>query len=254
MGREKIDGGSVVEIRNVIEIAVTHLGRRVKRVAHLLPSDFADLRHALGFKWNKVGEGEAARWVRTDKSIAAATLKRRIIHVRAMFRWAGPDGEKLIPAPSYGDEFALVSDATVASRKRSASGSTARSGSRSIRSCRSSTRWTNSCRRCSCCRLNCGFTAVDCASLPWSAVDMAGGWIDFARVKTGVERPRVKLWPETVEALQHVRKLKLSPAPGWADIVVHQDKDDQGQKIGDPIRSRNACSSRRAGGPGSSAR
>ena len=50
---------------------------------------------------------------------------------------------------------------------------------------------------------NCAYGAADIASLPTSALDLSGGWLDFARVKTGIPR-RAKLWPETTEALRAV--------------------------------------------------
>ena len=49
--------------------------------------------------------------------------------------------------------------------------------------------------------LNCGFGNSDVATLPQSALDLDGGWVDFPRPKTGIHR-RVPLWPETVEALR----------------------------------------------------
>jgi integrase len=49
--------------------------------------------------------------------------------------------------------------------------------------------------------LNGGLGNTDCATLPQNAIDLAGGWIDFPRPKTGIER-RIPLWPETVEALR----------------------------------------------------
>ena len=49
--------------------------------------------------------------------------------------------------------------------------------------------------------INCGFGPADCSRLTIDAVDLDGGWIDFARPKTGIER-RCPLWPETVEALR----------------------------------------------------
>jgi integrase len=235
LSRGQLDGGSLAEIRSVVEVAVTHLGPS-KRVGHLLPSDFADLREALGFRWVREGEGEAARWKRTGVRVQPATLKRRIVHVRAMFRWAGPNGEKLVGAPAYGDEFKLVSDATVTKAQKA---SERKHGVK---------RWEvadigrifnaldEQLQAMFLLSINCGFTAADCAALPWAAVDLGGGWIDFARVKTGVERPRLKLWPETVEAMRHVEALKLSPAPGWAEFVVHQDRGDTGEVIGAPVK------------------
>lgn len=49
--------------------------------------------------------------------------------------------------------------------------------------------------------INCAFGQTDVASLPTSAVDLAGGWVSFPRPKTAMPR-RCKLWPETVAALR----------------------------------------------------
>jgi len=49
--------------------------------------------------------------------------------------------------------------------------------------------------------VNCGFGNADCGSLPFAALDLDNGWIDFPRPKTGIER-RCPLWPETVAALR----------------------------------------------------
>ncbi len=58
--------------------------------------------------------------------------------------------------------------------------------------------------------INCGFGQSDVSSLPQTALDLDGGWIDYPRPKTGVER-RCPLWPETVEALR--RSLVSRPEP-----------------------------------------
>jgi integrase len=49
--------------------------------------------------------------------------------------------------------------------------------------------------------LNCGFGNHDCATLPFTAVDLDAGWIDYPRPKNGIER-RCPLWPETIGALK----------------------------------------------------
>ncbi len=49
--------------------------------------------------------------------------------------------------------------------------------------------------------LNAGFGNHDIATLPLSALDIDGGWVNFARPKTGIPR-RCPLWPETVAALR----------------------------------------------------
>jgi integrase len=49
--------------------------------------------------------------------------------------------------------------------------------------------------------INCGFGNNDCGRLPLSALDLKGGWVDYPRLKTAVER-RCPLWRETVNALR----------------------------------------------------
>jgi len=49
--------------------------------------------------------------------------------------------------------------------------------------------------------INCGFGNADCGTLPLAALDLDGGWHNYARPKTGIER-RCPLWPETVDAIR----------------------------------------------------
>lgn len=58
--------------------------------------------------------------------------------------------------------------------------------------------------------INCGFGNNDCATLPITAIDLDGGWINFPRPKTHVER-RCPLWPETVKALRVALAKRPSP-------------------------------------------
>jgi integrase len=239
--RGQITGGSLNDIRQAIEIAVAHMGKK-KLVRHLMPDDFADLRHALSFVWRKEGEGESAKWVQTGERIGPSLLKKRIIHVRAMFNWAGPDKAKLLSErPSYGDDFRLVSDATVlkAQKNKERQHGAKRWEVDEIESIRNALKNEPQLLAMFMLSINCGFTAADCAALPWSSVDLKKGWIDFARVKTGVDRPHIALWPETVAALKLVKELELSPAPGLADLVVHQPRGDNGEAIGEPIRLKD---------------
>jgi integrase len=67
--------------------------------------------------------------------------------------------------------------------------------------------------------VNCGFGNSDCATLPLSALDLAGGWVDFARPKTGIGR-RCPLWPETVDALRETLAKRKEPKKAeHADLV-----------------------------------
>ena len=58
--------------------------------------------------------------------------------------------------------------------------------------------------------INCGFGNSDCGTLPQKALDLASGWIDYPRPKTGVGR-RCPLWPETVQALREAMASRLEP-------------------------------------------
>lgn len=58
--------------------------------------------------------------------------------------------------------------------------------------------------------VNCGFGNHDVGTLPWSVVDLEGGWIDYPRPKTGVAR-RCPLWPETIAALKAWKELRPEP-------------------------------------------
>jgi integrase len=51
--------------------------------------------------------------------------------------------------------------------------------------------------------INGGLGNTDCATLTLSALDLKAGWLDLARLKTGIER-RIPLWPETIKALKAV--------------------------------------------------
>jgi integrase len=58
--------------------------------------------------------------------------------------------------------------------------------------------------------INCGFGNADCGNLPLTAVDLASGWVDNPRSKTGIPR-RCPLWPETVQALKDALAARPEP-------------------------------------------
>src|SRR5690348_6825814 len=57
--------------------------------------------------------------------------------------------------------------------------------------------------------INCGFGNHDCGTLPISAIDFKGGWIDYPRPKTAVER-KYPFWKETIAAIK--KAIKTRPA------------------------------------------
>jgi integrase len=58
--------------------------------------------------------------------------------------------------------------------------------------------------------INAGFGNSDCGNLPLSALDLEGGWVDYPRPKTGINR-RCPLWPETVAALREALAKRPTP-------------------------------------------
>jgi integrase len=60
--------------------------------------------------------------------------------------------------------------------------------------------------------INCAFGQTDISALPIGAVDYETGWIEFARVKTGIHR-RIPIWPETIKSLKLVLKDRKKKTP-----------------------------------------
>lgn len=58
--------------------------------------------------------------------------------------------------------------------------------------------------------INGGLGNTDIALLPIDAVDLKGGWLDYARAKTGVGR-RIPLWAETIKAIKAVISKRNNP-------------------------------------------
>ena len=66
--------------------------------------------------------------------------------------------------------------------------------------------------------VNCGYGNHDVATLPLRALDLDGGWVNYPRPKTEVDR-RCPLWPETVEALRAWLAVRPEPKPGAEGLV-----------------------------------
>jgi integrase len=65
---------------------------------------------------------------------------------------------------------------------------------------------------------NCGFGNNDVGRLPLSALDLDGGWVNYPRPKTGIER-RCPLWPETVATIREALA-KRPAAKNEADAAL----------------------------------
>lgn len=67
--------------------------------------------------------------------------------------------------------------------------------------------------------INCGLGNADCGTLPYSAVDLARGVLDFPRPKTGIPRRGI-LWPESIAAIQEAQASRPEPkSAAHADLV-----------------------------------
>jgi integrase len=67
--------------------------------------------------------------------------------------------------------------------------------------------------------VNCGLGNADCGRLPRAALDLERGWLDYPRLKTGMDR-RCPLWPETVRALREALARRPEPKdPADAELV-----------------------------------
>jgi integrase len=67
--------------------------------------------------------------------------------------------------------------------------------------------------------LNCGFGQNDAANLPLGALDLEGGWVNFPRPKTAIDR-RCPLWPETTAALREAISVRPDPKDDADDRLV----------------------------------
>src|SRR4029079_6661215 len=67
--------------------------------------------------------------------------------------------------------------------------------------------------------INCGFGNADCGNLPVAALDLDGGWVNYPRPKTGINR-RCPLWPETVQAIRGTLAERRTPKDPNHDVLV----------------------------------
>lgn len=58
--------------------------------------------------------------------------------------------------------------------------------------------------------INCGLGNTDCGNLEYRHLDLKGGWLNYPRPKTGINR-RAKLWRETIEAINEAVADRPSP-------------------------------------------
>jgi integrase len=178
------------DYKRMADEAVAHLGK-ARLVADLDPDDFAGLRNKLAKKWGP------------------HLLKKALQYVRSIFKHGYESG--LIERPvRFGPGFKRPSMKTL--RLHRAEQGPRLFTAEEIRRLLGAAR--QPLRAMILLGINCGFGNSDCGNLPRSALDLATGWIDHPRPKTGVAR-RCPLWPETVQALHEA--LAERPCPKKAE-------------------------------------
>ena len=168
------------EYETTCKVIQAHFGKR-RPVASLTPTDFVGLRTALSKR--KTG----------TTPLGVATLKRRLTVARMIFADQRRECRRALKAPPQ----RLL-------RER------ARERGRLLYSAADVRKLVKAAdphlKAMILLGINCGFGPKDCCTLP--ANEIEGGWHNFARPKTGVER-RCPLWPETVKAIEAVRGKRL---------------------------------------------
>lgn len=179
---------------------------RDRRILAMSPDDWADLRHKLETEPRKGDPKQRRRGPDyLDKSIAA---------IRAMAKWA--EGNLLQPGQviRFGDSF----DRVHRSEKRKARREKSRKHGERIFTPEQVQQIVAALptvlKAMFLLGINGGFGAADLSAIPLEVIDLDGGIIDYARVKTGVERT-VTLWPRTIEALRAALPLRPKAKPGY---------------------------------------
>src|SRR5579863_1696024 len=180
--RNRLNGGelsshSFSEYYRTCEWLVAFFGRD-RRVDDLRPDDFEAFRTSL------------------SKDCGAVTLKSKINRCRIVLKYASDN--RLIDRPvEYGRVFDRPSEKILRQARNEA-------GERMFEAAelrRILEAADPIMRAMVLLGLNCAFGNTDVASLPQSALDLNGGWVNFPRPKTAIQR-RVPIWTETSAALR----------------------------------------------------
>jgi integrase len=164
------------------------LGRH-RSVADLSPEDFRQLRKALA-------RGRKTKGTERSK----VSLKNEIIRARGLFKFGFTEG--LLDAPvRFGSAFKMPKPKFL---RRERKLHRREHGLRMLTAEQIRTMLDNASMPLKAMILlgiNAGLGQTDLSELPLSAVDLKGGWLNYERPKTEVDR-RCPLWPETLAAIR----------------------------------------------------
>lgn len=172
-----IEPATFVEYHRDCELMITHFGRD-RAVASITRRDLADFRDFLG------------------KGVNATTLNNRVGNARSIFKFAYE--EELIDRPvRFGEEFRRPERRVL--RRAKARAGRIHFHADEIR--RILDVAPPVLRAMVLLGINAGLGNTDLGRLPASCIDLERGWLDYARVKTGIQR-RCPLWSETISAVK----------------------------------------------------
>lgn len=174
---------------------IEHFGR-TRRVDDLGPDDFEAYRKRLA------------------KEFSIVTLKNEINRCRIVFRWAYKS-KKIKDEVAFGESFEKPS-ARMLRKSRNEAGPRLFTADELRRIIDAADPWM---RAMVLLGINGGLGNTDVANLPKSAIDFKGGWLDYPRPKTEIQR-RIPLWPETVTALHEAIETRpTAKSPGDTGVV-----------------------------------
>ena len=156
-------------------------------ISAVLPADFARLRADM------------------EQTLGPVRIGNEITRVRSVFLFGQSHG-LLDRLPVYGDRFKRPSARTVRRHRR-------QKGSRLFQPAEIHALLDAASlpmRAMILLGVNCGMGNADCGQMELSHLYLQGGWIDYPRPKTEIER-RGKLWPETVAALNTYLAARQEP-------------------------------------------
>jgi integrase len=181
--------------KRVSDLLIKHFGKH-RIVADLGPDDFATLRNKMSQTWGPL------------------RVRDFVQHIRSVFKYAFES--ELIDRPMrFGPGFARPSK-KVLRLARAAKGKRLFTPEQ-LRTLLDAA--GPQLRAMLLLGINSGLGNTDCARLSLRHLDLDGGWLNYARPKTGIDR-RCPLWPETIEALRAVLAKRPEPKdPAHADLV-----------------------------------
>lgn len=197
--KEKRDGGELsprtfVEYGQLCQRILKALGK-TRLVSDLRPDDFAKLRKDMAKTWGPV------------------RLRSQIVLARGVFNFGTEQG--LHGPIVYGQSFDVPSEKTI--RIHKAKNGPKMFEAEEIR--RMLTAASQPLKTMLLLAINCGYGNNDVATLPRSAIDLDGGWINHGRPKTGIAR-RCPLWEETVQTIRDWLTVRPEPHdPAHADLL-----------------------------------